>query len=174
MIESARLILRPWLDSDLDALAAINADPAVHQWLGGPISREMTQASIERQCGYQEAHGHCFWAATLRDGGTLVGMIGIQPVRFEERFTPAVDIGWRLGSEWQGRGLASEGAKAALDHGLNVLRLPNIVSFTAVGNRASRAVMERIGMVHDPDGDFDHPALAADHPLRRHALYRVK
>ena len=173
MITTARLILRPWVDSDLDDLTAINADPAVHQWLGGPIDRAMTAASIERQRGYQQAHGFCFWAACLRDGGALIGMIGLQPVRFEASFTPAVDIGWRLGSAAQGLGLATEGARAALDYGLHVLHLPRIVAFTAVTNRASRAVMERIGMVHDTDGDFDHPSLADGHPLRRHALYRV-
>jgi RimJ/RimL family protein N-acetyltransferase len=51
--------------------------------------------------------------------------------------------------------------------------LPEIVSFTATGNAASRAVMRRLGMRHDPAGDFEHPALPPGHPLRDHVLYRV-
>lgn len=173
MIQTDRLILRPWAETDLDDFAAINADPAVNQWLGGPISREATAAMIGRQQGYQAALGFCYWAACLRDGGTLIGMIGLQPTRFDAHFTPTIDLGWRLGPQWQRRGLATEGARAALDYGLNVAKLPDIVAITAVGNRASRAVMERIGLVHDGDGDFDHPSLADDHPLRRHVLYRL-
>ncbi|MFV3076305.1 GNAT family N-acetyltransferase [Niveispirillum fermenti] len=172
MIETDRLILRPWRDGDLEALAAINADPAVSRWLGGPITRDMTAAAIARQQEYQQRLGFCYWAACLRDGGGLVGMIGLQPTRFDAHFTPAIDIGWRLGAAWQGRGLATEGARAALDFGRRQAGLSDIVAITAVGNHASRAVMERIGLIRDADGDFDHPSLATDHPLCRHVLYR--
>ena len=51
--------------------------------------------------------------------------------------------------------------------------LEEVVSFTVPGNLRSRRVMERIGMVRDPSGDFDHPAIPEGHPLRRHVLYRV-
>jgi RimJ/RimL family protein N-acetyltransferase len=85
-----------------------------------------------------------------------------------------VEIAWRLASEHWGQGYATEAAGAALAFGWETLHLPEIVSFTAVGNVRSRRVMERLGMTHDRADDFDHPRLPAGHPLRRHVLYRIR
>src|SRR5262249_46282144 len=93
--------------------------------------------------------------------------------RFDAHFTPCVEIGWRLSADHWGRGYATEGAAAALAFGFNVLGLPQVVSFTAAPNLRARRVMEKIGMKHDPEDDFDHPSLSEGHPLRRHVLYRV-
>jgi RimJ/RimL family protein N-acetyltransferase len=68
---------------------------------------------------------------------------------------------------------ATEGAKGALQYGFNNLGLKEIVSFTTVKNLRSRRVMEKIGMWHDSKGDFEHPKLAADCPVRPHVLYRI-
>ena len=87
---------------------------------------------------------------------------------------PAVEVGWRLAGPAWGRGYATEAARAALEFGFDRAGLEEIVSFTSAGNRRSRAVMERIGMSHDPDDDFDHPGIEPGHPLRRHVLYRVR
>ena len=86
---------------------------------------------------------------------------------------PAVEVGWRLARSAWGHGFATEAAEASLEYGFVALGLEEIVSFTATGNTRSRAVMERLGMRHDPAGDFDHPRLAESHPLRRHVLYRL-
>ncbi|MDG5493719.1 GNAT family N-acetyltransferase [Niveispirillum sp. BGYR6] len=174
MIETDRLTLRPWLDSDLDDLTAINADPAVYEWLAGPFTREMNAASITRQQAFQTEYGYCYWAMLERVSGRLIGMAGLMPVTFDAGFLPAVEIGWRLSPGFQGRGYATEAAKAALAHGFSRAGLREIVSFTVPHNRASRAVMERIGMRHDPAMDFDHPRLPPGHPLRRHVFYRIQ
>lgn len=89
-------------------------------------------------------------------------------------FTPAVEVGWRLARSQWGKGYATEAARAAVTYGFADLGLDEIVSFTTVGNLRSRAVMERLGMTHDPADDFDHPRIEADHPLRRHVLYRLR
>ena len=94
--------------------------------------------------------------------------------RFEAHFTPCVEVGWRLAREHWARGYATEAASKALAHGFGPLGLDEIVSFTAVGNLRSRRVMEKLGMTHDPADDFEHPNLAAGHPLRRHVLYRIR
>ena len=60
-----------------------------------------------------------------------------------------------------------------LRHGFDVVGLDEIVAFTTTVNTRSQAVMVRIGMSRDTDGDFDHPALPEDSPLRRHVLYRI-
>jgi RimJ/RimL family protein N-acetyltransferase len=84
-----------------------------------------------------------------------------------------VEIGWRIAAKYWNRGFASEAARAALRFGFETLQLEEIVSFTVPGNLPSRRVMEKVGMVHNPTDDFDHPSLPAGHPLRRHVLYRI-
>ncbi|HET9520851.1 MAG TPA: GNAT family N-acetyltransferase, partial [Candidatus Limnocylindrales bacterium] len=91
----------------------------------------------------------------------------------EAPFTPAVEVGWRFDPEAWGHGYATEAARAAVGFGFEALGLDEIVSFTVPANVRSRAVMERIGMTHDPADDFDHPNLPDGHPLRRHVLYRL-
>ena len=93
---------------------------------------------------------------------------------FETHFTPCVEIGWRLAAAFWNRGYATEGARAALAFGFEQLGLDEIVSYTVPGNVRSRRVMEKIGMVHDPGGDFEHPLLPPGHHLSRHVLYRLK
>ena len=92
---------------------------------------------------------------------------------FEEHFTPAVEVGWRLARRYWGRGFATEAGRAALDYGFGELELDEIVSFTSELNEPSWRVMERLGMSHDPAGDFDHPRVPVGHPLRPHVLYRL-
>ena len=76
---------------------------------------------------------------------------------FEAHFTPCVEIGWRLAHEYWGNGYAPEGAMAFLDYGFNELGLREIVSFTSENNLNSRKVMEKMGMIHHSEEDFDHP-----------------
>ena len=102
-----------------------------------------------------------------------MGFVGLSIPGFQAHFTPCVEIGWRLAAPFWGRGYAREAARAALAIGFETLRLGEILSFTVPGNLRSRRVMEGIGMLHDAADDFDHPALPAGHPLRRHVLYRI-
>jgi RimJ/RimL family protein N-acetyltransferase len=69
--------------------------------------------------------------------------------------------------------LLTEGAHAIVRYGFETLGLEELVSFTVPANARSRRVIEKLGMTHDPDDDFDHPRLPAGHPLRRHVLYRL-
>ena len=93
--------------------------------------------------------------------------------RFQAPFTPCVEIGWRLAAEHWGKGLATEGARAVVEHAFGVLRLQDLVSFTVEANQRSRRVMEKFGMTRDADEDFDHPSLPEGHQLRPHELYRL-
>ena len=94
-------------------------------------------------------------------------------MRFRAPFGPAVEIGWRLARAYWGRGYATEAAEAALAHAFGPLGLREVVAFTVPGNAASRRVMEKIGMRHDPADDFDHPDLPEGHAMARHVLYRA-
>ena len=94
--------------------------------------------------------------------------------RFEAKFTPCVEIDWRLAAEHWNQGLATEGARAVAHHAFENLGIPELVSFTVPANKPSRRVMEKLGMTRDPAEDFEHPRLPEGHPLRRHVLYRLR
>lgn len=171
-LETERLILRPWREEDYAPFAALNADPRVTATLAGNLTREESDAFADRIAAHIAEHGWGLWAIEIKAGASFIGYAGLSRPRFVAAFTPCVEIGWRLAFDQWRHGYATEAARAALDFGFEVLRLPEIVSFTTIGNARSRAVMERIGLAHDPAGDFDHPSLSPDHPLRPHVLYR--
>lgn len=126
---------------------------------------------------HQEKFGFTLWAVELKISHELIGFIGLYQTSTDwpdVPFLPAVDVGWRLGSQYWGGGYATEGAKAALAFGFNTIGLDEIVSFTVSMNQRSLRVMERIGLQRDLEGDFSHPRLDQGHPLSRHVLYRLK
>ncbi len=172
-LRTDRLLLRGWTSDDRTSLALINAGPRVMEFLGAPMTRDQSDAMADRIEAKFAKQGFGFWAVEVLGGARLIGFVGLNIPDFEAPFMPAVEIGWRLGAEYWGRGYASEAARAALDFGFDVGRLDEIVAFTAAGNVRSRSVMDRIGMTHDPRDDFDHPTVPAESPLRPHVLYRI-
>lgn len=169
-LRGPRIRLRAWRDEDLDPFAALNADPAVMEFLPRTLSREESAQMIARLQATLEARGWGLWAVDL--DGRCIGFAGLAVPGFEAHFTPCVEIGWRLARAAWGRGYATEAARLAAAYGFETLGLAAIVSFTAVANRRSRRVMEKLGMQHRPEDDFDHPRLPG-HRLQRHALYRL-
>jgi RimJ/RimL family protein N-acetyltransferase len=137
------------------------------------LTREESDGQVERIEAHFDQHGFGLWAVEIFGQASFAGFIGLCHPRFAASFTPCVEIGWRLAAEYWGRGLATEGARAALRFGFERLKMSEIVSFTVPENGASRRVMEKLGMTRDAADDFDHPLLAEGHPLRRHVLYRI-
>jgi len=173
-LETERLLLRPWRTSDRIAFAAMNADSRVMEFLPSVLSRDKSDRLADHIEEHFQRHGYGPWAAELRSDGSFIGYIGLNVPPFEAHFTPCVEIGWRLSFECWGKGLATEGARRALRYGFETLGLEEVVSFTVPANVRSRRVMEKLGMTHGDADDFDHPGLAAGHPLRHHVLYRLK
>jgi len=172
MIETERLVLRPWREADREAFAAINGDPRVGDWLGGAIDRAASDAVMDRITAHMAEHGFGFWAAERKADARVIGMIGLAAVKAEALpVGPAIEMGWRLAPDAWGGGYATEGARGALDWGFANLDAEEIIAFTARSNLNSQAVMRRIGMVAAPERDFDHPRLAFDHPLRPHVVF---
>jgi RimJ/RimL family protein N-acetyltransferase len=143
------------------------------EYFPAALSREESDALASRIEAHFEQHSFGLWAVEIPNVTSFAGFIGLSVPRFDTHFTPCVETGWRLAAEHWGLGYATEGALAVLDFGFKALGLDEVVSFTAPGNLRSRRVMEKIGMVHDPADDFDHPALPDGHRLRRHVLYRM-
>jgi len=173
-IKTERLILRPWRDEDLPLIAAINGDPVAMRHFTAPMTREESDAFVERNRARQAEDGFCMWAVEAPGVASLIGVLGLARTNFDAHFTPAVEIGWRIAPAHWGKGYATEGARAALKFGFEQKGFDEIVSITVFANEPSWRVMERIGMMRDAAGDFDHPRLPEGHKLRRHILYRLK
>ncbi len=171
-LSTDRLCLRRWIPADRAPFAALNGDPRVMEYFPGVLSRAESDALASRIEAHFAEHGFGLWAVEIRNVTPFAGFIGLSVPRFTARFTPCVEIGWRLAADYWGFGYASEGARAVMDFGFGVLGLDEVVSFTAAANIRSRRVMEKLGMLHDPAADFDHPNLLDDDRLRRHVLYR--
>jgi RimJ/RimL family protein N-acetyltransferase len=172
-ITTDRLLLRLWRESDRKPFQALNADPRVMEFFPALLTPEETNAGITRVQNHFDRHGFGLYAAELRERETFIGYVGLFTPSFDAPFMPAVEIGWRLAFDFWGRGLATEGARAVIDHAFQTLGLRSLVSFTVPANVRSRRVMEKLGMVHDPSGDFEYPNIPVGHPLRRHVLYRL-
>lgn len=170
-LRGPRVTLRSWQTGDLDAFAALNADPLVMQYFPQALTRPESAAMIERMQSGIDSRGWGHWALDI--DGTCAGFVGLSRPAFDAHFTPCVEIGWRLAYRAWGKGYASEAARLAAAYGFDVLGLAEIVSFTSTGNLRSRRVMERLGMRRDPADDFDHPRLPG-HRLQPHVLYRLR
>ncbi len=170
-IHTERLILRPWRAADLAPFAEQNADPIVMRFMRGTLDRAESDAYAARCQKHFEENGFCKWAVEAPGVAPFVGAVGLTWVGFEADFTPAVEVAWRLHRTWWGRGYATEAAAAALRDGFERAGLAEIVAMTATINAPSLRVMEKLGMTRA--GEFDHPLVAADSPLRRHVLYRI-
>ena len=172
MIETARLRVRPWRDSDRAPFAAMGQDAEVMRYLGPPLSHAASDAAVDRMIAAQAAQGFCFWALEQKSDGAFIGFCGLLPATFDAVPANSIEAGWRLRRAAWGQGLASEAARAVLDWGF-ANGIDRIIAFTTVTNLPSQRVMQRIGMVRRADLDFDHPRLVADDPLRPHVVYEA-
>lgn len=165
-------VLRQWRDADLAPFAAMNADPEVMRYFPRLQTEEESRVFVARQRELIATRGWGLWA--LETGGEFAGFVGLSVPRFEAAFTPCVEVGWRLRTEFWGRGLAFAAAARVLAQAFGALALPEIVSFTTVANERSRRLMARLGLRRDPAEDFDHPAIEPGNPVRPHVLYRIR
>lgn len=159
-LETERLRLRRWCDSDLAELARLNADLRVVRYLtpgGRPLSTAETAAQLERFRRHWADHGFGIWAAEERATGRLVGRIGLS---YHRLWPGEPEVGWKLDPDVWGRGYATEGGRASLGYAFQVLGAPRVVSIVHPANRASVRVIERLGLVLDgllrwPEGGIE-------------------
>ncbi|MFM9941522.1 MAG: GNAT family N-acetyltransferase [Hyphomicrobiaceae bacterium] len=173
-LSGARVCLRAWRDEDREAFATMNADARVMEFFRTPLTRNESDAFVDRIQKHFAELGFGLWAIEVPNTVPFIGICGLSIARFNVPFTPCIEVGWRLAFEHWGRGFATEAAKLAVAHAFSELALREIVSFTSVRNLRSRAVMERLGMRYNPADDFDHPGLPPAHPLCRQVLYRLR
>ncbi|HEY5348487.1 MAG TPA: GNAT family N-acetyltransferase [Candidatus Lustribacter sp.] len=174
MLETPRLLLRPWRDSDVAAWVAMSADPRVMEFFPATLERAQAELMVHGLRTRLERDGYGWWALEVKGGAAFAGAIVLQDIPFEAHFTPATEVGWWLARQHWGHGYATEGARAALDFAFGELRRSEVIAITTPANVRSRRVMERLGMTHDPVDDFEHPGIRVGNPLRRHVLYRLR
>lgn len=167
-LTTERLVLRGWRESDRAAFHSMNSDPQVMATIGPVMTRSQSDAFMDRITRHFDEHGYGVWCVEFE--GESVGFTGLMVPWFRD----GVEIGWRIRSEFWGRGIAPEAARRCLRHGFEDLGLDEIISFTAVTNSNSQRVMNKIGLTRDPEADFDHPSVPEGNPLRPHVLYRLR
>jgi RimJ/RimL family protein N-acetyltransferase len=168
--ETHRLRLRQWRRADYAPLADLNADPKVMEFFPAPQDRKASEAAAEQMHAEIAERGWGLWAVDRRDTSEFIGFVGLHVPAGPLPFLPCVEVGWRLAAAHWGKGFASEAAAAALQVGFEQAQISEIVSFAAVLNKKSRAVMTRIGM-RDTGVTFQHPRVPVKSPLRQHCLY---
>lgn len=172
IITTPRLILRPWRDADLGAVADITADPQVMRYFHLTRTRAQSDAWVGRAQAHIDRHGFGIWAVEAPGLAPLIGFVGLATVPEIIPCAPGVEAVWTLGAQWWGHGLCSEAARAAMADGFTRLGLAEIVAFTAALNTPSQRVMQKLGMTRDPLGDFIHPRVPEGHEMAPHVLYR--
>jgi RimJ/RimL family protein N-acetyltransferase len=174
-LHTPRLIIRNWEERDRALFHRINSDDTVMEFYPFRRTREQADAVMDQLRAAIDANGYGFAALEIAETGEAIGFAGLSPVIMPPVIPEeTTEIGWRLAPEHWGKGYASEAASALLGFGFRDLKLPEIISFAVAGHRRSIAVMQRIGMLHDPTWDFDHPRVPDDEPhLKPHVFYRL-
>jgi len=122
-IETHRLTLRPWKESDIVPFIQMNQDPKVMEYFPTLPTSEESEAIAKRFQKHIEENGFGPWAAELKSTGEFVGFLGLVTVPPHFHFTPAIEIGWRLTHRHWGQGLATEGAIEVLSQAFGKLEL---------------------------------------------------
>jgi len=146
-LETERLILRRLTMDDLDNLVALDSDAAVMRFLTGgkPTPREVIEHEfLPRVFGYYKRYdGLGVWAAIERSTGDFIGWVSNRPV---EGTPNEVELGYRLRQSAWGKGYATEASRALIRKSFTELGAQCVVAHTMTVNRASRRVMEKVGM----------------------------
>jgi RimJ/RimL family protein N-acetyltransferase len=177
VIETDRLLLRPFCDADRGANAEIFADPLVRRFALSALTRPAADARLDQAMTQLRETGIGMLAVEDKRDGSMIGMLGLTgfgpALKALIPSHPELQIAWQLASRVWGQGLATEAAIAMLGYAWQKLRAREVVAMTAAVNAPSRRVMEKAGMVHEPMDDFLHPDFPVGHVLRAHVLYRI-
>ena len=154
-VETERLRLRTWNETDKAEFVRVTNRPPVMRWLGGVQSEQAMATAFERIDGYQRDFGHTLWVVERKSDEALLGFCGLKRVNSPGASCPGdFEIGWRLREDAWGQGFAKEAAIASLDLAFGRLAAPHVVALTVAANKSSQGLMERLGMGRRSDLDF--------------------
>ena len=172
-MKTERLLLRQWSNEDLVGMARINADPKVMKYYPKLLSRQESNAAVEKFKSLISNNGWGFWAVESTRDQSFIGLVGLHKPTYKLPFGPCVEIGWRLARSSWGRGYATEAGRECLNFAFAQLELSEVYAFTSVANMKSRAVMERLDM-ENIQANFEHPSVPHNNPLREHVVYKIE
>lgn len=171
IIQTKRIGLRNWVETDLDEFAEMNADEEVMRYFYNRFDKESSKGQLQKFHDHYVAHGYTYFATEELTSRQFIGFVGLLNQTYESPFTPCVDIGWRLKKAVWGKGYATEAAQACLDFAFAELQLTEIFSITPKLNLASARVMQKIGM--QKHLEFQHPKIPDSSPLQTCLVYKV-
>jgi len=170
-LDTERLVMRRWRESDREPFAALNGDPETLAFFPATLSRAESDALVDRIEARFAAHGYGLWALEVRESGQFIGFTGLSPLRADVPHGGGMEIGWRLARSAWHHGYATEAALAARDAAFGGIGLSELWSMTAVLNTPSQAVMRRIGMTEATR--FEHPGVPDGSPVKPHVMYHL-
>jgi ribosomal-protein-alanine N-acetyltransferase len=144
ILETTRLILRPFQDEDIGRLAELMANRDFMRFSLGPCTREQTQTVLQKFLSWDQACLPSQFAVIFRSNNELIGYCGF--LHWHIDGADEIEIGYRLDPDYWNRGLASEAAQAVRDHAFRDLTLPKVISLIHPDNVPSRRVAEKNGM----------------------------
>ena len=144
ILETSRLILRPFAADDLDRMAELMANKHFMRFSTGPMTREQVQGFLDKVMGWDRGGLPSQFAMIVRSTGTLAGYCGFFHHEVDGKME--IEVGYRLNSAFWNRGLTTEAARAVRDHGFRDLKLNYVISLIHPENHPSRRVAEKNGM----------------------------
>ncbi len=148
VIETPRLILRPFTMDDVDASYEVNLDPEVSRYTndGGVRPYDEMKSRIFNVIDHDyQKYNFGRFAVIYKDTNEFIGFSGLKYLpEFDE-----VDLGYRFKQNYWGKGIATESSKVSLDFGFYKLNLEKIVCMAIPENTASVNVMTKLGFTYD-------------------------
>ncbi|MEM7085408.1 MAG: GNAT family N-acetyltransferase [Bacteroidota bacterium] len=170
IIKTERLGLRNWLKSDIIPFESMCQDPEVMRFFPNTLTKKEVALAIENFRNHFEVFGYTYFAMDELSSGRFIGFTGLKLQTFESKYTPSVDIGWRLARSTWGKGYATEAAQACMAAAFNEFDIDEVYSYCPHLNKASEAIMKKIGM--EFVGTFTHPKVVNDPRLRDCLVYK--
>jgi len=172
IFKSERLGFRNWRNEDLEEFEQLNSDEAVMEHFPKTLTKNEVEDLIKELKNHFSENGFTYYATEILETKEFIGMIGLAFQEYKTKFTPAIDIGWRLKRSAWGKGYATEGAKRCLEYAFNELKISRIISVCTVNNNKSENVMNKIGMTKK--GAFNHPELISHPEYEKHFCYEIR
>lgn len=172
LFESERLTFRNWENSDLDQIAAMNANAQVMEYFPKTLSKDESKKFLTKLQEMFESEAYTYFAVELKGSKEFIGFIGMAKQEYQAEFNPSIDIGWRLMPSYWGKGYAYEGAKTCLEYGFNKLNLKRIIAVCSISNYKSEKLMQKLDMTKM--GYFKHPYLKDYPKLESCCWYELK
>jgi RimJ/RimL family protein N-acetyltransferase len=173
-LTTQRLTLRPCHSDDLPALVRLFNHPSVAGLLGGPRPAERCAAELAGYQAHFDQHGIGLFALDTGPEAPFIGLVGARWREDELPITPCWELCWSLCPAHWGKGLVPEAARAVVSFAFEQKSISELVAVTSCINHASQRVMHKLGMVPQPERQFDHPDLPAGHGLRPHQVYILR